>query len=565
MNSYDQSEQSTLTAHLGDLQPAVDEGLRALCENDVIGRIWRYDHTVWRPEPTEITNRLGWLRIMDMMSGQVDRLNAFAGQIAGEGFTHALLLGMGGSSLAPELFQKTFGRPARPPGVPDPHLDLIVVDTTDPDAIRAAEAAVDLSSTLVIVSTKSGGTVETLSAFKYFYNRMADAVGPERVGRHFIGITDPGSKIVEMAARYGFREVFENDPNIGGRYSALSYFGLLPAALVGVDVAKLLDRASAAASNAMLGDCDAIGDNHAAVLGAAMGRASVIGRDKVTFIISAAVASFGDWVEQLIAESTGKEGKGILPVAGEPLAPIVTYAADRLFVHLRLRDETVDDPFIAALADAGHPVITVGLRDIYDVGGQFFVWEMATAVAGHFLQINPFDQPNVEAAKVKAREVVADYAEKGSLPAGDFATLSAESIQAFLDQARPGDYVALHAYVQPTPETDLALQSLRQAIHMRTGLATTAGYGPRFLHSTGQLHKGDRGNGLFIQFVSDAADDLPIPDEAGSAASSMSFDVLKKAQALGDAAALREAERRLISFEVGADAAGVVEEIVGKV
>lgn len=549
---------------LGAAESGVEEGLQALCHRQVVCRIWSHDYMVWKPQPTEITNRLGWLHIMDAMAQKAARLEAFAKDIVAEGFTHALLLGMGGSSLAPELFQKTFGRPARPANMPFPFLDLIVVDTTDADAIRAAEQAVDLAKTLVIVSTKSGGTVETLSAFKYFYNRIADKVGKERAGSHFIGITDPGSKITGLADRYHFRDVYLNDSNIGGRYSALSYFGLVPAALVGVDIARLLERAAIMASNASLCHCDAIGDNLAARLGTAMGKLALSGRDKITFISSLPLASFGDWVEQLIAESMGKEGKGILPVVGEPHAPVEAYGADRLFVHLRLEGDDRDDEFVGRLAGAGHPVITLKLKDLYDIGGQFFLWEMATAIAGHFLNINPFDQPNVEDAKIKARAVVSEYAEKGALPAGKFADLSADALNDFLVQARPGDYVAIQAYVQPTAEAENALQALRQAILLRTGLATTAAFGPRYLHSTGQLHKGDRGNGLFIQFVSDAVEDVAIPDEAGEEKSSMTFNVLKKAQALGDAQALRDNHRRLISFETGPDAVGAIQGVTTK-
>ena len=549
---------------LGAAESGVEEGLQALCRRQMICRIWSHDYTVWKPQPTEITNRLGWLHIMDAVAGKVDRLKAFTKSIVEEGYTHALLLGMGGSSLAPELFQETFGRPARPANMPFPFLDLVVVDTTDADAIRAAEQAVDLAKTLVIVSTKSGGTVETLSAFKYFYNRIATEVGQERAGDHFIGITDPGSKITEMAAHYGFRELYINDSNIGGRYSVLSYFGLVPAALVGVDITELLERAAIMASNASLCHCDAIDDNLAARLGTAMSKLAQSGRDKLTFISSLPLAGFGDWVEQLIAESLGKEGKGILPVVGEPQAPVETYGADRVFIHLRLEGDARDDEFVSRLQEAGHPMITLKLKDIYDIGGQFFLWEMATAIAGHFLGINPFDQPNVEDAKVKARAVVSQYAEKGALPAGEFAELNTRALEEFLAQARPGDYVALQAYIQPTAEAKAALQTLRQAVHLRTGLATTAGFGPRYLHSTGQLHKGDRGNGLFIQFISDALEDVAIPDEAGEEKSAMTFNVLKKAQALGDAQALRDNHRRLISFETGADAIGAIREMAAK-
>ena len=549
----------TLTTHLGAAQATVDEGLHQLCRHNVIGRIWAADHTAWQPQPAEITNRLGWLHIADNMADKTPRLAAFVEGVAAAGFRHALLLGMGGSSLAPELFQKTLARSGA-----GPSLDLVVLDTTDADAVRAAEAAVDLAHTLVIVATKSGGTVETLSGFKQFYNRLLEVVGPERVGGHFVGITDPGSKIADMAARYGFRDLFLNDPDIGGRYSALSYFGLVPAALVGVDVPRLLERAAVAAANATPGHCDAIADNHAALLGAILGRLALVGRDKVTFVTSPALASFGDWVEQLIAESTGKEGKGILPVVGEPPAPVESYGPDRLFVHLRLEGDASNDAFVAALAAAGHPVVTLRLADRYDIGGQFFLWEMATVVASHFLNINPFDQPNVEAAKIKAREVVADYAKAGRLPAGDFAALEPGALGKFLEAAKPGDYVAIQAYIQATPAADAALAALRQAIHLRTGLATTVGYGPRFLHSTGQLHKGDGGNGLFVQLVSDATEDVAIPDEAGAPASAMSFNVLKKAQALGDARALRAAHRRLIAFEVGTQPVAAIERLAAQ-
>lgn len=550
-----------MVADYGNEEPTIEKALQNLCRQKIVCRIWSHDYTVWKPKPTEITNRMGWLHIMDTMAEKVDRMVSIKNRVIAEGYSHALLLGMGGSSLAPELFQKTLGRPSRPANMPFPYLDMVVVDTTDADAIRAAEAAVDLTKTLVIVSTKSGGTVETLSAFKYFYNRLAEVVGETEVGEHFIGITDPGSKIVDLAARYKFRDLFINDPNIGGRYSALSYFGLVPAALVGVDVAGLLERASVMASNTAACHCDAIAGNMAAQLGTAMGTLANVGRDKLTFFISEPLISFGDWVEQLIAESLGKEGKGILPVVNEPLAPVETYAADRVFVHLRLEGDKKYDDFVSRLAEAGHPIITFHLQDLYDLGGQFFLWEMATAIAGHYLGINPFDQPNVEAAKVKARAVVAEYAEKGTLPAGEFAPLNAESLLKFLDKAKPGDYVCIQAYVQATPAAEEALQTLRQAIHLHTGLATTSGFGPRFLHSTGQLHKGDMGNGLFIQFISDAQEDVAIPDEAGAAASNMSFNVLKKAQALGDAQALHDARRRVISFNVGQDTIGAIEEL----
>jgi glucose-6-phosphate isomerase len=542
---------------LGSYQEAVDAALDEMVENRVVARIWAHDHTVWKPEPAEITNRLGWLHIAEVMGEDYARLEGFVEDVRAAGYTHALLLGMGGSSLAPEVFRKTFG-------VAPGYLDLVVLDSTDPGAVLAYAEELDLARTLFIVSTKSGGTVETLSFFKYFYNRVASVVGADGAGEHFVAITDPGSKLADLAERYNFRATFLNDTNIGGRYSALSYFGLVPAALVGVDVPRLLDDATSMACATE--SCVAARENPGALLGAILGELAKAGRDrgtrdKVTFVTSPQIASFGDWVEQLIAESTGKEGKGILPVVGEPLGSPDVYGDDRLFVYLRLEGDDGYDSAVQALEDAGQPVVRLRLKNLYDLGGQFFLWEMATAVASHRLAINPFDQPNVEAAKVLARRTVAEYTETGALPAGEAAPLTEEALKEFLAQAKPGDYIAIQAYVQPAQEAGAALQSLRAQLRDRLKLATTVGYGPRFLHSTGQLHKGDAGNGLFIQFTAEAPQDEAIPDEAGSVDSSISFGVLKMAQALGDAQALLDAGRRMIRFDLGRDVAGGIKQL----
>jgi transaldolase/glucose-6-phosphate isomerase len=551
-------------AHLGTHQRAVDAALDEMVENRIVARLWANDHTIWKPEPTEITNRLDWLRIAGTMRVERPGIQELVESLAGKDgesadVTDVLLLGMGGSSLAPEVFSKVFG--GQTANLPR----LSVLDSTDPDAVWAYAGQLDPARTLFIVSTKSGGTVETLSFFKYFYNWAANALGAEQAGEHFVAITDPGSRLVDVAQHYDFRAIFLNDPNIGGRYSALSYFGLVPAALVGVDLDRLLDRALVMARN-----CDAThspqsGENRGAWLGAVLGELAKAGRDKVTFILSPPISTFGDWVEQLIAESTGKEGKGILPVVGEPLGPPNVYDQDRLFVYLRLDgDDTsqeVYDVGIQALEDAGHPVVRFRLRDLYALGEQFFLWEVATAVAGCRLGINPFDQPNVEAAKRLARKVVADYGETGALPRDEAAPLSAASLTGFLAQAQSGDYVSLQAYVQPTSETDAALLVLRTLLRDRLRLATTVGYGPRFLHSTGQLHKGDGGNGLFLQLTADGLRDVPIPDEAGSEDSSITFGVLKTAQALGDKHALLDAGRRVIHFHLDHDVIGGIKRL----
>jgi len=535
------------TVSLGSYQAAVHDALAEMRDNRVMARIWAHDHTVWKPEPTEITNRLGWLHTAEVVLENLARLEGLVEAMRAAGYTDALLLGMGGSSLAPEVFRKALG-------LKDGYLDLAVLDSTDPGAVLAEAERLDLSRTLFIVATKSGGTVETLSFFKFFYNRVVDEVGMKQAGEHFIAITDPGSKLADLAKRYGFRAIFLNDPNIGGRYSALSYFGLVPAALVGVDVGLLLGRALAATCGSE--PCVTVEDNPGAWLGAILRELAKAGRDKVTFTVSPAIASFGDWVEQLIAESTGKEGEGILPVVGEPPGPPEVYGNDRLFIQIRLEDDETHDAAIQALEEAGHPVVRLNLHDRYDLGGQFFLWEMATAVTGHRLGINPFDQPNVEAAKVLARQMVAEYTEKGALPSSESAPLTAEALNEFLAQAQPGDYIALQAYLQPTVETDAALAALRLRLRDRYRLATTVGYGPRFLHSTGQLHKGDAGRGLFVQFTADDLRDAPIPDEAGAPESSITFGVLKAAQALGDRQALLDVGRRVIAFHLGDDVVG---------
>lgn len=556
------------SASLGDYEVVVDMALDMLADQKILPRIWKHDYTVWANEPKEITNRLGWLQSPEIMPENIERLEALVQAAQADGYTHALLLGMGGSSLAPQVFRKTFGVKAG-------YLDLAVLDSTAPGAILAIEEGLDLTKTLFIVATKSGGTVETLSFFKYFYNRVMEAVGKDQAGAHFIAITDPGSKLVDLAERYEFRDTFLNDPNIGGRYSALSFFGLVAAALIGVDLHKLLGRAHAAASGCDL--CVTVRDNPGAHLGATMGELAKAGRDKITIIASPPIKSFGDWVEQLIAESTGKSGRGILPVVGEDIGEPGAYGNDRLFVYLRLDDDATYDAAVASLEEAGQPVVSLHLHDVYDLGGQFFLWEMATAIAGYLIGIQPFDQPNVEAAKVLARKMAAEYQEKGVLPQqtpllteagltvyGDVQANSVkEALSAFLNQASTGDYIALQAYVRPDVQTSDALTTLRDALRSRTGLATTVGYGPRFLHSTGQLHKGDGGNGLFIQFTADTPDDAAIPDEAGRAESAMSFGVLLAAQAMGDRQALLDVGRRVIRFHLGGDVTGGLKKLAG--
>jgi glucose-6-phosphate isomerase len=526
-------------------------------------RIWAKDCTVWKPDPKEIANRLGWLTSASDMMVRLDEIETFAKSIRSAGYTQALLLGMGGSSLAPEVFAKTFGRR---PGYPS----LSILDSTDPAAVFRQAGQLDPARTLFVVSSKSGTTVEIHSFFKFFYGWACERLGREKAGEHFVAITDPGSKLVELAREFGFRQVFLNNPDIGGRFSALSFFGLVPAALIGIDVKMLLERAVTMAANCDACNSPVTGDNQGARLGAYLGRLAQLGRDKLTLITSPSIQHFGDWVEQLIAESTGKEGKGILPVLREAPGKPEVYGPDRLFVGLEMAGEPLRAMFIRSLKEAGHPVEIFRLHDPYDLGGQFFLWMMATAVAGRFLGINPFDQPDVEAAKVNAGEAVKAYIASGKLPeeipALSFGgvevygsikgkdTMSA--LENFLGDTSPGGYIAVMAYLNATDETDILLQVFRTRLRDRYRVPVTVGYGPRFLHSTGQLHKGDSGRGFFIQITADCADDVPIPDAPGSTASSITFGTLEAAQAMGDRQALLGKGRRLIRLHLGPDIVG---------
>ena len=558
---------------LGPYRDSVDRALADMKAQEILARIWSHDHTVWKPDPTEITNRLGWLQVVEVMRDTIDRLVSFAAKVRSEGFTHAILLGMGGSSLAPEVFSKAFRAHE---GYPK----LSVLDSTDPDAVAYYADHFDPKRTLLIVSTKSGGTVETLSFFKFFYNWVTDTVGKDRAGEHFVAITDPGSSLADCAERYRFRSVFLNDPEIGGRYSALSYFGLVPAALIGIDLKKLLERAGEMVANCGPSNDPVNGNNRGAQLGAVLGELSKAGRDKVTIIASPAIESFGDWVEQLIAESTGKEGKGILPVVGEPPGMPEHYGSDRLFVYLRLSDNDTYTDHCTAFIRAGHPLVVITLNDIYDLGKQIFLWEMATAVAGYRLEVNPFDQPDVESSKILARRMVSEFKKEGSLPdeppsltdngmmvfGGTHAETAAKVLTDFIEQTiGPRSYISIQAYVKPDSLTHTALQSLRMALRNRYRVATTLGFGPRFLHSTGQLHKGDGGTGLFIQITSENVRYVSIPDEAGKGASSMSFGILKMAQVFGDRKALLNAGRKVIRFHMVKDVIGGVNRLTGAI
>lgn len=548
--------EASVSVSLGNTQGLVSQALGELLKENTVSRIWSRDHTVWKPSPTEILDRLGWLDSPRDMAGHISDIVRFTDAVRADGYTQVLLLGMGGSSLAPEVFRKIYG-------VAEGYPDLAILDSTDPAVILKWIHTLDLTRTLFLVSTKSGGTVETFSFLKYFYNQVAETFGPDEAGRHFAAITDPGSGLADLAESLHFRHVFYNDPCIGGRYSALSYFGLIPAGLIGMDLTIFLASAMDTIE-AEQGNRSGEGSGGATGVGTALGELARSGRDKLTFVFSPQLSPFGDWVEQLIAESTGKDGKGILPVVGEPLGAPDAYGADRLFVAVTLADDGTNDASLALLERAGHPVIRITMLTIDDLGGQFFFWELATAIAGARLGINPFDQPNVESAKGFARQIVATYQQEGGLPeevpdctigpVSVFGWTGGETLPEILDhflgQSHPGDYVAIHAYVAPAPAMDAALQRLRLSIRDRYRLATTVGYGPRFLHSTGQLHKGDAGCGFFLQITVDDPEDADIPDRAGERTSGLSFGTLKAAQGRGDRQALMEAGRRVLRFHL---------------
>jgi transaldolase/glucose-6-phosphate isomerase len=496
-----------------DVEQRVAARVKQAADEDVARRIWRKDDTLWGPAgQPEVANRLGWLTIVDAAVDALPELQAFADEVRDDGVTDVVLLGMGGSSLAPEVIRRSFGdQDGRP--------RLHVLDSTDAGAIRAVEAAIDLEHALFLVSTKSGGTIETLSLFKHFWSRRSD-------GSAFVAITDPGSGLEQLAREHDFRRTFLNDPDIGGRYSALSYFGLVPAALMGADVAGMLDAAGVAVENCQSFES---GDISSGLwLGIAWGELALAGHDKLTYVIDPPLRSFGLWVEQLIAESTGKHGKGIVPIVDEPLASPEAYGDDRIFLHLRHGQEPDEgtDAKVAALRDAGHPVIVRDLDGPADLGRIFFFAEFAIATVGWVLGINPFDQPNVQEAKDNTARVLAEGA-------SDHPEATDDELRELLGGLGAPHYFALMGYVEPSDAFDDAVAELRTAIRDAKRSATTFGYGPRFLHSTGQLHKGGPPTGRFLQLIHDSEPDVEIPG------ASYGFTRLKHAQAIGDLETLR--------------------------
>ena len=523
-----------------------------------VRRLWQRDATLWTN--TDESQWLGWLDVAEKQLEEKGQFQKLAEEIKKEKFSDILLLGMGGSSLCPEVLVKTFGYI---PGFPKLH----VLDSTDPAQVRTFEKKIDLVNTLFIVSSKSGSTLEPNIFKQYFFERVKERIGAEKAGSHFIAITDPGSKLEAEASKDKFRHIFHGVPSIGGRYSALSNFGVVPAAVMGLDVAKFLDR-----TEEMVEACAAavpVEKNPGVVLGIILGSAAKAGRDKVTIVASPAIYDLGAWLEQLLAESTGKQGKGLVPVDREQLAAPGDYGSDRIFAYLRFEGapNSLQDEKIAALEAAGHPVVRISVNDTYDLGQEFFRWEIATAVAGSIIGINGFNQPDVEASKVETRKLTSEYEKTGSLPeekpifeqAGMKLFADAENagelgdgnighrLRAHFDRLRPGDYFAILAYLEMNPAHEAHLQELRHAIRDAKRVATCLGFGPRFLHSTGQAYKGGPNSGVFLQITCDDTADLPVPGQK------YTFGVVKAAQARGDFQVLADRDRRALRVHLGKD------------
>jgi len=540
-----------------NLATAVKASIEDWKKNDKLRRLWRRDVSVWTG--ADEGNWLGWLNITAEQLARIDLFKKIGADLKKAPFKHALLLGMGGSSLCPEVLRMTFGKVKRFP-------DLHVLDSTDPAQIKATQAQVDLKSTLCIVSSKSGSTLEPNIYKQYFFEQVKKKVGEKKVGSRFVAITDPGSKLQQVAESDSFLEVFFGLPSIGGRYSALSNFGMVPAAVMGLDVAKFLKNTQEMVK--ACGETVSPDANPGALLGAVLGSAANQGRDKLTIITSPEVSDLGAWLEQLIAESTGKLGKGIIPVDREKLAKPDAYGSDRVFAYLRLdtKPDKKQDAAVAALEKAGHPVVRISIKNIYNLGQEFFRWEIATAVAGSIIGINPFNQPDVEASKIETKKLTSEYESNGSLPA-ESPFFEADGIKLYADERnaaalrggntlasvlkthlariKAGDYFGVLAYITMDESNQAALQLIRHAVRDAKKVATVLGFGPRFLHSTGQAYKGGPNTGVFLQITCDDKVDFPVPGQK------YTFGVVKAAQARGDFAVLAERGRRALRVHLG--------------
>jgi glucose-6-phosphate isomerase len=557
-----------------ELRGAVDLAAADWSANHKVARFWQKDPSLWTNDGEE--KWLGWIDIVERQRKELPGYAALGGEIEAADFETVLLLGMGGSSLCPEVLSLTFGQC---PGFPA----LRIVDSTDPEQVWTARNEVNLANTLVVVASKSGSTLEPNVLKQFFFNEMKNAVGTDQAGSHFVAITDPGSKMEQVAKEDGFRYIFCGDPAIGGRFSALSPFGVIAATLAGLNTEKLINEATKAVAAAKLDPVE----NFAVQLGLLLGTAANAGRDKLTIFTSPEITDLGAWMEQLVAESTGKLGKGITPVDREAIAAPEIYGSDRLFVYIRYTgtaDSEADSSLVAkvkSLEAAGHPVVTIEIADLYEIFGQFFTWEVATSVAGSVMGINPFNQPDVESAKIETRALTAAYEQTGKLPEREpvmvgwkdyvnFSLYASEEyntrllaagaaqtlvgyLRAHFDQIHSGDYFAALAYLPMFAQHEAAIQRLRHKVRDAKRVATCLGFGPRFLHSTGQDYKGGPNTGVFLQITADHTVHVEIPGQK------LSFGVVIDAQAAGDLAVLESRGRRVLRVHLGADLAAGLE------
>ena len=563
------------TLSRGHSAELVQRGMERLRAQRILERLWDHDADLWSDDPATqqaIRQRLGWLSISEVMARQVPILRRLADEVRQDGLRQAFLLGMGGSGLFAEVCRNTIGVAAN-------HLDLTVLDTTDPTAIRLHEQAVALETLLIIVSSKSGSTSEISALSKYFYGRLS-SLG-KQAGMHCVAITDAGASLEAQAAAWPARRVLTHGPGtgaeVGGRFSALTYFGLFPAALMGLDIARLLGRAEEMLARCRPGAGSGPEENPAAQLGVVLGALGSAGYDKLTLLCAPALASFGTWVEQLIAESLGKAGRGIAPICGESSLELSRYGADRIIVELQVsseRDQALAR-HVEALADARHPVIRIHWQDRYDLGGEVAKWFVATAIAGHLLELNPFDEPNVKESKDRTKALLEQYLREGRLaeptpalfadeeaavygsPADSRASSLSQCLREFFQRMRPREYAVVLSFLPRTATLDEAARVLRNALGKRLGCATMLGFGPRYLHSTGQLYKGGPDNALFLQFTAEEERDLPIPGER------FTFGVLKQAQALGDFQAMQQRGRRILRVHLRRDPERVIQRVAG--
>ena len=531
-------------SNLDCYQSLIDAEIESFQNEDFTRRIFNQDHTLWQSSSIEASNRLGWLNVLDSMSRNITTIEDFVSEISDFGYRYVVLMGMGGSSLGPAVINRVFGNITG-------HFKLIVLDSTVPEAIRRLVNQIDISKTLFLVSSKSGNTLETNNLYNYFRDVVETKLGPIKAGEHFVAITDSGTSLNRLADTSGFRHVFENPSDIGGRYSILSYFGLVPAALLGVDIEKLLNNAKS--MRRMILDNTLTRENSPVFLGSVLGVLSLAGRDKLTISSTGEISAIGPWIEQLISESLGKNNKGLIPINIEKVMEPDCYDDDRFFVHFDIEEKSIQEDIrnLERIEESGHPVLRVSLNDRYDLGGEFFRWQFMTAVAGSVIGVNPFNQPNVEASKKATQIALANFKENGALPKIETIT----NIFQLLQPSVSGGYLSIMAYLDDTPALCYALSNLQDVLINKRKITSTVGFGPSFLHSTGQMHKGGPDKGVFLQLLGDNSLDIDIPGQ------SYSFGQLSHAQAAGDFQTLITAGKKVFRINIQSDPVSYIYDI----